>query len=774
MSQNRTFDFRAQADTNIINRHLKDGVAAGAHRGLLAQLGAAGKLTITAGVLYTAEGIRVEETADLVDTLDIPTEPTVGLYRADRIVLRHQYQTAWPPIAARYEVIEGTPAATPTVPDEPTDAVTLALGFAGYNPGEYELMSTGRWGENFKTIILGDGVNYLGEYNGAAGLQEIVNLYRDIGADILAIGDIAPREGSFVLPSRFRLRGMGSATQLHGVAGEAVVAFEGYTSATGLTAAPDFIDNPAGGFNQVSLGAKIIVSTGPDAGRYTIVERVSDTRLRLETSGGTFTGGGGGDAGGGCLYTAQAVGVMLQDCELYPAANGLGVYLARTEYADLLRLRIFGRAADITGIIADTQCNRPLIEHCRGVGTFAEAINLDYATGGMVLDNAFDSGDITLQAHCSDMLCDRNVADDVVLLGANCGAIGKPFSEEHGPDGTHPAYARLRGAEQGLLMLSADDLAKFETVDYAPLGNDKLGTNSSLGFLCNSFMVPTGSTVGVDGGLVIRCRGDVNIHGTLRARHIDDVGANVPSTAISALAQAGEEGIPADGGGGGGAGAGTDGGAGGNSADDGFSHHTAGGAGGVIVYPFGLMFKMIFPALPAIARCGGSCGAASGSAVGGPAGGTIVIIAGGTVTINGTVDCGGGYGIAGSVDNNGGGGGGGGGAILIIAQQVVITSDYPGVGILSAAGGNGAYGATGTYGAGGGGGGGGGIVAIGSVEEPEIDGMIDVSGGGGGAGGLGIDIGSPGSAGTNGYDLTTDAIPSAYFRALGFQLLRGL
>jgi hypothetical protein len=53
--------------------------------------------------------------------------------------------------------------------------------------------------------------------------------------------------------------------------------------------------------------------------------------------------------------------------------------------------------------------------------------------------------------------------------------------------------------------------------------------------------------------------------------------------------------------------------------------------------------------------------------------------------------------------------------------------------------------------------------------------VIEVIAGNGGAGGFKIGaMGAPGADGTDGYDLTTDAAPAAYFRGLGWQLIRGL
>lgn len=759
MSQNRTLDFYEQADSEILNRHLRDGIDAGGQRGLLVQAGSPGMLTVTAGVAFTAEGVRIEETADLVDELTIPAAPAAGLRRIDRIVLRHTYQAAYPPLPAQYVIVAGTAAASPEIPAEAAGDLTLALGIAD-DAGGYQLVQTGRRQENFRTVSLGDGENSLGEYNGIRGLAEIIETYRDVGADILFVGDLQGEE-TFLLPSGFTLRGLGEASKLRGAAGAPVVAPAGYTSASGQTSAPDILDDAAGGFNDISVHSYVIIESGADAGRYLIAERVSDTRVRLETDGLPL-------AGASSPYTVQAMNVAIDNCFLYPDGASAGVDLSRSIFMRCRRLNVLADSGPL--FYADKECQGFGIRACRGDTTGAHAVDLDNVVTGVISDSDFTNGDIAMTATCYNVRCENNTHDgDCAFANASCGGTGKPFAIEHDPDGTHPDYDRLRGLED-LLALEDDEAALMESNDYDPAVSQSIIPNSGLGYLCRSFLIEAGVTIDVEGGIVIRARDDVTIRGTLRARHDDDTGANVPSPAINSLAEDGSLGAYVYGGGGGGAGTAQDGGNGG-------AGHGGGGAGASanILYPLGLVCKMTFPANPALARAGGSVGGGSGETAGGAAGGTIVIIAGGTVTIEGSIDCAGEDGEIG-LATYGGGGGGGGGAILVIADKLVV-GGYPGLGTLTCAGGDGGRGGTGVHGAGGGGGGGGGIIAAVVRQETEIDpaAVIDVNGGTGGLGGVVPGAsGSRGAAGADGYDLTTDAEGSAYFRRPSWQLLRGL
>ena len=115
MAQVRDFDFRAPEDTERLNIRLSQTVRAGVHKGFEVINGSASFITIKAGVLLTAEGVRIEETTDQADLLPIPANSS-GNPRLDYIVLRYEYLKSVPAPIATYHIIQGTPAASPVLP----------------------------------------------------------------------------------------------------------------------------------------------------------------------------------------------------------------------------------------------------------------------------------------------------------------------------------------------------------------------------------------------------------------------------------------------------------------------------------------------------------------------------------------------------------------------------------------------------------------------------------------------------------------------------------
>lgn len=125
MAQNRTHDYRGPRSSEQLNRHLVDLMPSGVYKGFhVAKDG-----TLSAGVLLTPEGIRIEETSS--QQLDVPPGHAT-LYRRDIVVCRHEYQKTVPAPAATFEIIEGTPApfvfpsSIPELPEVPEHAMLLA------------------------------------------------------------------------------------------------------------------------------------------------------------------------------------------------------------------------------------------------------------------------------------------------------------------------------------------------------------------------------------------------------------------------------------------------------------------------------------------------------------------------------------------------------------------------------------------------------------------------------------------------------------------------
>ncbi len=79
--------------------------------------------TLSAGVLFTREGIRIEETAP--QSLSIP-DADPDNPRRDLVICRSEYEATSPAPSARFEVIAGTPAAEPATPDCTEDAIAIA------------------------------------------------------------------------------------------------------------------------------------------------------------------------------------------------------------------------------------------------------------------------------------------------------------------------------------------------------------------------------------------------------------------------------------------------------------------------------------------------------------------------------------------------------------------------------------------------------------------------------------------------------------------------
>jgi len=80
---------------------------------------------IAPGVLLTAEGIRIEQ--DTATSVVVPAGDATHT-RFDLIVCNHEYEKTVPAPAATFEVIEGTPAASPAMPEIPEHCTLLAVG----------------------------------------------------------------------------------------------------------------------------------------------------------------------------------------------------------------------------------------------------------------------------------------------------------------------------------------------------------------------------------------------------------------------------------------------------------------------------------------------------------------------------------------------------------------------------------------------------------------------------------------------------------------------
>ena len=245
--------------------------------------------------------------------------------------------------------------------------------------------------------------------------------------------------------------------------------------------------------------------------------------------------------------------------------------------------------------------------------------------------------------------------------------------------------------------------------DYTASGNELWATfppNGSANLNFVNLTIPSGASVFVPSGTIIRCIGTCTIEGTLSV--LTGTPGILGRSALAGLAMA-----PAD------------------SPDGGLALQTLAAAS--LLRPGSL---------------GGGAGESKGASLGGDGGGSLCIRAFAGIDVSGTIDANGG--VASSAMAPGAGGGAGGLILLFSRGSVSVT------GTLSAEGGAGADGDGSVSGAGGGGGGGGIVHIVGPNASSFADMNASVAGGtagtgtgtaaGGGGGALGGNGGNGGEA----------------------------
>ncbi len=496
MTQYRSLDFRAQADAAEFNRQMKGVAPRGPRSGFRVVPGSAGYVSIEAGVLFTREGIRIEETATLTDELAI-TPPAAGMTRIDRIVCRHTYVATYPGVAAYYDVVTGAEvasAADAVPPAEPADAETLALATIADEATDYDAIApTGRPDEGRMVFTLGDGEVAVGDFNGWAGWVALVEAYRDVAIEVVVIGGFAGA-GTFVIPSCWRVRGVAGAVL--GGTGDPVVAFENRVRSGGTNAGTAQLDDSGGEFAKLSTNAVIMIQTGPDAGTYVIAARTSDTRLVLANPDGSTPPS---FAGGGCNYLA-----ICQSPEVWHlmvvqiAAGGRGIDWSYTGGACGRNIVVAASGDPIAEGFYTTASNFLVLDNCRTEGSMTDALkDGGYSAGARVNHFQAEAGNVTwVTWECQ--LEDIRTPGTVSAGGpTGSGGIGWPFSTAHNPDGTQaddsvPEDAIVDGAvTRAKIANNAVDEDKLNTsVAGAGLtggGGNPLAAN------------PDGSTIALDG-----------------------------------------------------------------------------------------------------------------------------------------------------------------------------------------------------------------------------------------------------------------------------------
>lgn len=129
MSQLVTCVFKQPDSTYLLNYHIAKLLSKGPYHGMMVEAATPATMfvNLTPGYAFTVEGVKIEETAELSNFVEIPAaDPTYD--RKDLIVMTHKYEAAATIPAgnhATYRVIEGTlPPDLLTPPEVPYDQMT--------------------------------------------------------------------------------------------------------------------------------------------------------------------------------------------------------------------------------------------------------------------------------------------------------------------------------------------------------------------------------------------------------------------------------------------------------------------------------------------------------------------------------------------------------------------------------------------------------------------------------------------------------------------------
>ena len=119
MAQTRIHDYRGPRSSEDLNEKLVGILLPGVYRGF--HVGKDG--SVSPGILLTAEGVRIEESESF--DLEVPagdeTHP-----RLDLVVCVYEYEKTVPAPVAEFQVVQGTPAEDPEIPEVPDHGTVLA------------------------------------------------------------------------------------------------------------------------------------------------------------------------------------------------------------------------------------------------------------------------------------------------------------------------------------------------------------------------------------------------------------------------------------------------------------------------------------------------------------------------------------------------------------------------------------------------------------------------------------------------------------------------
>ena len=141
MTQLISFQYRDPEDTELLNRRWEGIIEPGVKQGFEVTLGTtdpdpATTITIRPGVLVTNDYCRVQETDSLIDVCDIPENASADP-RWDLVVCEHRYLRSNPPPVAEYYIVQGTPDASPVLPDIPENCIPLAFCYIPAGETQY-------------------------------------------------------------------------------------------------------------------------------------------------------------------------------------------------------------------------------------------------------------------------------------------------------------------------------------------------------------------------------------------------------------------------------------------------------------------------------------------------------------------------------------------------------------------------------------------------------------------------------------------------------------
>jgi hypothetical protein len=221
MAQLRTIEYTPAASSEprsqIINRHFADLVPSGPKTGLLPFAGSAGKVSITAGHLLTADGVKITETVDLVDALTV-TPNGAGFDRWDAICMVHQYQTTIGGQAAAYSIVEGSPAATPEYPAAPEHGYVLAYGLLEAGETDYaRYVYPSRPLDDVRAVTVAGAhaVGVTADYNGELGFLDALAALAETGGEITLYG-VLTFDQTVDIPAGVIVKGAGFSAAIRG------------------------------------------------------------------------------------------------------------------------------------------------------------------------------------------------------------------------------------------------------------------------------------------------------------------------------------------------------------------------------------------------------------------------------------------------------------------------------------------------------------------------------------------------------------------------------